>query len=284
MSRLHRPRALPEALAHLAEDGARVIAGGTDVFPGLVDRAPPRALVDLSMLPELRGITRGEHDIRIGAATRWSEIACADLPPALGMLQQAAREIGARQIQNRATVGGNLCNASPAADGAPPLLALDARVELAALADDCVHRRTVPLADFLLGNRRTALAPREIMTAILVPRADESAGSAFLKLGARRYLVISIIMVAALVAPDEKRRIRAARVAVGAASAVARRFHALERRLVGASLDEDLSGRIDEDDFAKLSPIDDMRATAAYRFDAARTCVARALRAAASAA
>ncbi len=278
MALLHRPRALNEALAHLAEDGVRAIAGGTDIFPALVDRPSPRAFVDLSALPELRGVSCEAQHIRIGAATRWSEIARADLPPALRMLQQAAREIGARQIQNRATLGGNLCNASPAADGAPPLLALDSRVEIASTSGV----RSMPLADFLLGNRRTARGPGEIMTAILVPRAFERAGSAFLKIGARRYLVISIVMVAALVEADDARRIRTARIAVGAASAVAQRLRALERKLVGAALDADFGALFEDGHFATLAPIDDVRATAAYRREAARACVARALAEAAS--
>ena len=272
MSHLHRPQSLEEALAHLAAGGP-ALAGGTDLFPALVDRPPPTSLVDLSNVAGLRAIDIAPDHIRIGAAARWSEIARAQLPPALFMLQQAAREIGARQIQNRGTLGGNLCNASPAADGAPPLLALDASVELAGPAG----RRVLPLRDFLQGNRQTTLQPHELMVAILAPRTHERAGSAFLKLGARRYLVISIIMVAALIEADSARRIKNARIAIGAASAVARRLGALEERLIGASLDEDFATRIVADDFAELTPIDDVRASAAYRRAVAPACIARAL-------
>ncbi len=130
MGLLHRPRSTAEALAHLAAGPATLIAGGTDVFPPLVDRPPPAVMIDLSAVAELRGVRIEADTIRIGAATRWTEIARAELPPSCRMLQQAAREIGSIQIQNRATIGGNVCNASPAADGAPPLIALDAEVEL----------------------------------------------------------------------------------------------------------------------------------------------------------
>lgn len=268
-----RPASTAQALSLLASGDATLVAGGTDIFPAAVDRPPPARLIDLSRVAELRRIETGRDAIRIGAATTWSEIARADLPPALDMLRQAARQIGGAQIQNRATIGGNLCNASPAADGAPPLLALDARVELMSSRG----ARTIALEEFLAGNRRTLRAADEIMTAILVPRAHENSRSLFLKLGARRYLVISIVMVAALLDIEDE-RVRAARIAVGAASPAARRLRGLERRLVGRKADASIAADLSSEDFAPLSPIDDLRAGAAYRIDAVQTLVARALR------
>ena len=273
MGVLHRPRTAAEALAHLAAGPALLIAGGTDIFPAFVDKPSPAALIDLSAIADMRGIQTTDEYIRIGAATRWSEIARATLPPAFRMLQQAAREIGSVQIQNRATLGGNLCNASPAADGAPPLLALEAEVEL--LSSRGIRR--IAVADFLVGNRLTQRAPDEIMTAIVVPRTHENARSTFLKLGARKYLVISIVMVAVLLDLDDAHRIRAARIAIGAASATARRLRTLEAHLVGASTAQQIEERIAESDFADLSPIDDVRATAGYRRDVAQKLVTRAL-------
>jgi CO/xanthine dehydrogenase FAD-binding subunit len=270
---LHRPRSTAEALELLISRNAMLIAGGTDVFPALVDRAPPAVMIDLSGVSDMRGIDLAADFIRIGAATRWSGISRADLPASCLMLQQAAREIGSIQIQNRATLGGNLCNASPAADGAPPLMALDALIELASPRGV----RRLPVEEFLVGNRRTQRAPDEIMTAVLIPRKLDGARSAFVKLGARRYLVISIVMVAALLDIDEAGRIRVARVAVGAASETARRLRGLEARLVGASADDDLSLLVRDDDIASLSPIDDVRATADYRRGAAREMIGRAL-------
>ena len=177
------------------------------------------------------------------------------------------------QIQNRGTIAGNLCNASPAADGAPPLLALEASVELVSARGT----RIVALDEFLIGNRRTARQADEIMTAILAPRRLEQAQSSFVKLGARKYLVISIVMAAVLVDVGDDRRIRTARIAVGSASETARRLRVLEARLVGMRADAELRHVVEEDDLAGLSPIDDVRASAAYRLIAARHLVGQAL-------
>jgi len=262
-----RPENLAQALEALA-NGATPLAGGTDLFP----RGEARNVVDVSRLPELRGIWNDNGAIRIGAATTWSEIVAMPLPPALTCLQQAAQDIGALQIQNSGTIGGNLCNASPAADGAPPLLALDAEVELAGPRG----LRRLPLSDFLLGNRRTALLSGELMTAVIVPRPDALGASAFLKLGARRYLVISIVMAAAGLR-IENGLIAEARIAVGAAAPVARRLRALEDHLRGKPADSSLDFYVTADSFHDISPIDDLRATADYRRDAAVTLVRRAL-------
>jgi CO/xanthine dehydrogenase FAD-binding subunit len=268
-----QPRTLQEAVELFAAHGGTLIAGGTDVFPALVERPPPETVIDLSRVADLKGIgIDGEH-FRLGGGVTWSEIIAEELPRAFDGLKAAAREIGSIQIQNRGTLAGNLCNASPAADGVPPLLALDAEVELARLGG----ARRLSLAEFILGNRRTALQPGELLAAVLVPRRWEDAGSAFVKLGARRYLVISIVMVAATIARSRDGSVRAARVAVGAASAVARRLLSLESRLLGASPAIRLSSLVALDDLAALSPIDDVRGSAAYRIDAAKELVGRAL-------
>ena len=262
-----RPDNLAAALAALAA-GGRPLAGGTDIFPA----GAKGDFIDIARLAELRGVAREASELRIGAATTWSEIARADLPPGLRALQQAAREIGALQIQNAGTIGGNLCNASPAADGVPPLLALDAEVELRSAHD----RRRLKLADFVLGNRKTALRPGELLTAVVIPRPDAFTASAFLKLGARRYLVISIVMTAVALRVQEG-RVAEAHIAVGAASAVARRLPALETVLRGKPADASLGLYVGADAFADLSPIDDIRATADYRREASVTLVRRAL-------
>ena len=269
-----RPDSLKQATDLLAARDYTIVCGGTDVFPGLVDRPPPAAMLDLSRLDEIRGIADQHGAIRIGGATTWSEIAAAPLLPAFDALKEAAREVGSVQIQNRGTVAGNLCNASPAADGVPPLLALDAEVEL---VSSCGTRR-LALADFILGNRHTARAPDEILSAVFVRKPHACGRSAFLKLGTRRYLVISIVMAAVVVdcAPDHT--ICDARVAVGSASVVATRLPALEARLRGRPLDADVAQTIMAEELAPLSPIDDVRATAAYRMDVARELITRALR------
>ena len=271
-----RPRTLRDAVEALAAPEVGILAGGTDFYPALGERRVSGTVLDLTAIPELRGIETGPERIRIGAATTWTEVIRAPLPRAFDALKAAAREVGSVQIQNRATVAGNLCNASPAADGVPPLLALDAEIELMSLKGE----RRVPLASFITGNRKTVREAGEIVTAILVPRTIEGP-SAFLKLGARRYLVISIAMVAAILETDTAGRVAQARVAVGSCSPVAKRLTQLEGELVGAKLDA-VGARVEPRHLDMLSPIDDLRGTAAYRRDAARTLVARALQAAAS--
>jgi CO/xanthine dehydrogenase FAD-binding subunit len=257
----------------MSEAGALAVAGGTDVYPAHAGRALTRPIVDLSGIGTLRGIEETEESFRFGAATTWSMIARAQLPPAFDALKAAAREVGSVQIQNRGTIAGNLCNASPAADGVPPLLALDASVELASRAG----RRVLPLSGFITGYRRTALQPGEIVTAVIVPKPSAAARSAFVKLGARRYLVISILMAAAVVERGEDGLIRRAAVAVGAASPVAQRLMSLEQALTGLSPHRKPSTVVEPHHLAGLSPIDDVRATAGYRLEAAMAVVGEAL-------
>ena len=266
MNAYARPTDLAEAL-RLAQQGHRILAGGTDVYAGGV---PVRAVLDLTAIADLRGISTGPG-LRIGAATTWTALAEAGLPPALTALQQAARQIGGRQIQNAGTIGGNLCNASPAADGIPPLLVLDAEVELSSVG----AVRVEPLSRFLLGPRRVDLRPGEIMTALLIRQSALSGRSTFAKLGARSHLVISIAMVALrLVSLDG--RITHASAAVGACSASAQRLPLLEAALLGAPL-ADAASLITRDHLAPLSPIDDVRASAAYRREAALELLRRAV-------
>lgn len=267
-----RPAELGEALAALAVRPRIILAGGTDYYPARVGRPSDDDILDITALSALKAIGRTEGAWRIPALATWSDVIAAELPPLFDGLKLAAREVGGVQIQNAGTVCGNLCNASPAADGIPNLLALDARVELASAGG----RRHVAVADFVTGNRRTARRPEELVTAVLIPAPQRPARSSFLKLGARKYLVISIVMVAAVVemAGDT---IVSARVAVGSCSAAAQRLPALEQRLVGAKLSGNLAAMVHTSDLSPLSPIDDVRGTAAYRSDAALTLVGRAL-------
>jgi CO/xanthine dehydrogenase FAD-binding subunit len=275
-----KPKTLDEAVSLLAAGGSQILAGGTDFYPALGDKLPQGTIVDVSALREIRGISIGEDHIRIGGLTTWTEVIRTPLPHCFDALKAAAREVGSVQIQNRGTVAGNLCNASPAADGVPPLLALDAVVELVSAAG----RRQMPLAEFIVGNRKTSLRPDEILAGILIPRTVENSTSAFLKLGARRYLVISISMVAALIQSDDTRRddvgrVADARVAVGSCSARARRLGDLEKELVGLPCAPGIGDAVTKAHLSPLSPIDDVRATAEYRHDASLVLVRRALEA-----
>jgi len=268
-----RPTNLAAALDAVAQMSACVLAGGTDFYPSLGEKWPSAPVVDITAIRELKGIICGQDYFRIGGMTTWSELLETPLPPGFDALKAAAREIGGAQIQNRGTIGGNLCNASPAADSVPPLLALDAEVELISRAGT----RRLPLADFIVGNRKTLRRADEILSCVIIPRTLENARSVFLKLGARRYLVISIAMVAVVVALDEHRLIRHARIAVGSCSARAQRVRELEAALVGVPADSRLQALVSPQHLHCLSPIDDVRATAAYRRDAVLVIVRRAL-------
>ena len=257
------PRDITEALTFLRDTDARIIAGCTDYFPGRRPGQIDENLLDVTCLDQFRGIVRTADGWRIGAAATWSEVIAASLPAVFDALRLASREIGSVQIQNRGTVAGNLCNASPAADGVPPLLVLDAEVEIVSLAGT----RTLPLSAFITGVRSVDLAPGEIVAAIRIPDASPNAKSAFLKLGSRTHLVISIAMAAAVVEEDGG-TIKSAKLAVGSCSPVAQRLPALEESLAGRTA-EDLRAM----DFAEhgalspLNPISDVRGSSEYRLD-----------------
>jgi CO/xanthine dehydrogenase FAD-binding subunit len=268
-----RPASLDEALAALAAMPRTLLAGGTDIYPARVGHSIDDAILDLTALPELRRITVRDGICRIPALATWTDLIRHDLPARFDGLKAAARAIGGVQIQNRATVCGNVCNASPAADGLPNLMALDARVELASVGG----RRELAVRDFVLGNRRTARRGDELMTALLVPVPDVASRSAFLKLGARAYLVISIAMVAAVAEFEANGRITSARIVVGACSEVPQRLPAAEARLIGRVPSRDLGREIQAADLVALTPIDDVRASADYRRDAALVLVGRAV-------
>jgi CO/xanthine dehydrogenase FAD-binding subunit len=269
-----RPTELDDALAALGARAPRaILAGGTDFYPARVGRTIDEDILDITALP-LAGIEERADHWRIGALATWSELIAAPLPPCFDALKLAAREVGGVQIQNAGTIAGNLCNASPAADGVPPLLAMDAEIVLASAGGE----RRVPLSAFITGNRKTERRPDELVTAIRIPKPAAGTESAFLKLGARRYLVISIVMVAATIEPDERGQIARARIAVGACAPVAQRLRALESALNGQPIDADLATLACAEHLAQaLAPIDDVRGSAAYRNDAALTLVRRAL-------
>ena len=273
-----RPERLDQALDALraramTSRAPTIVAGGTDFYPARVGRPLDDDVLDISAIAGLRGIEdRGDH-WRIGALTTWTDVVRADLPPCFDGLKRAARAVGGLQIQNAGTVAGNICNASPAADGAPNLLALDAAVELASAGGG----RVTPIGEFITGNRTTARAPDEMVVGLTVPKPAPGATGAFLKLGARKYLVISIVMVAIVIEPDHG-RVGRARIAVGACAPAPRRLPALEAALAGAPLDGDLGARADGSHLrGALAPIDDVRGSAAYRRDAALTLIRRGL-------
>ena len=262
----HRPTDLSDAFGILAESDIPILAGGTDVFAVETGRELRGDVLDITAITQLGGITQSDDGWRIGATTTWSEIANSPLPAAFSALQQAAREVGSLQVQNSATVAGNLCNASPAADGGPPLLVLDASVEIGSQNGT----RQMPLAEFITGVRKTALQPGEMVTAIQIPPSAVQGASAFQKLGARKYLVISICMVAARLTLSDG-VIKEAAISVGSCSPVACRMPALEDALRGQRYDNPSAWKtlLEQQVTDLLTPIDDIRADAEYRSTAA---------------
>ena len=268
-----RPLDLEETLAALAAIPLTVLAGGTDFYPARVGRPVAENVVDVTRIVGLRGITETADAWRIGATTTWTDLFRAHLPDYFRTLKLAAREVGGMQIQNAGTIAGNICNASPAADGVPALMALGAQVELRSAQET----RQIPLTDFIFGNRKTLRQPNELVTAIIVPKWGENARSTFLKLGSRKYLLISIVMVAACIETDAAGVITKAAICVGACSPVAPRLSALEAKLIGLQLTPAIAERVEASDLNSLSPIADVRSSADYRIDAALTLVKRAL-------
>ncbi|MEM6309632.1 MAG: FAD binding domain-containing protein [Pseudomonadota bacterium] len=266
-----QPSSLSDALGVLEGARATIVAGGTDYYPAMSGHRQPDVLLDVSRIDGLSDVSFCKETIRIGAAVTWTDIIKADLPRAFDALKQAAKEVGSIQIQNAGTVVGNICNASPAADGIPPLLALDARVELVSAARGL---RVVAMQDFVTGVRQTARAPDELVTSLIVAKPPSAMVSGFEKLGSRTYLVISIVMTAANLLLDQAGRIAQARIAVGSCSSVAQRLPDLENDLIGKAPG---AFKISDQHLAPLNPIDDVRGSSVYRLEAARQQINRVL-------
>jgi CO/xanthine dehydrogenase FAD-binding subunit len=253
------PRSLAEALALKAErPDALPIQGGTDVMVALnFDRKRPEAILNLNEVEELRGWSRENGSVRLGAGLTYAEATVGEPGALLPALAEASRTVGSPQIRNRGTIGGNLGTASPAGDALPPLLVEGGEVELASVRGE----RRVPLAEFLLGPKRNALAEDELIVAVRV--APSGARQTFMKVGPRNAMVIAVCSLA-LAADREREEIRAAYGSAGPVPA-----------LVTAPLAERES--FPERVAAAAGPIDDVRGTAAYRRHALRVLTARAL-------
>jgi CO/xanthine dehydrogenase FAD-binding subunit len=256
---VHAPRTLEEALRlRAAHPGARPIAGGTDLMVALnADRERPDALIDLGRVPELRGWRYEGDELVLGAALTYTEASEGEVASALPALAAAARTVGSPQIRNRGTIGGNLGTGSPAGDALPPLLIEDAGIELASTRGV----RTLPLGEFMLGPKRTALENDELVVAVRL--RPSRAPQTFMKIGPRSAMVISICSLA-LSADRERGELRAAFGSAGPVVA-----------LVTAPLDEAES--FAQKVVAAARPIDDVRGTAAYRRHALGVLTRRAL-------
>jgi CO/xanthine dehydrogenase FAD-binding subunit len=245
-----------------AQPGLLPIAGCTDVMVAAPERLPGHhGVIDLLAIPELRGIRAEPWGLDIGAAVTFSELRRSpDVARRAPMLAEAAAVVGGWQIQNRATIGGNIANASPAGDSLPALLALDARLVVASVS----RAREIPYDQFHVGYRKTALLPGELVARIHIPFQTEGAAQRFRKVGTREAQAISKVVVA-MVARVEARAIAEIRIAAGSVAPTPVRLRAAETAATGSQLTDETASRVARRAAAEVTPIDDVRSTAAYR-------------------
>jgi CO/xanthine dehydrogenase FAD-binding subunit len=271
------PASLSEAYAALARPGARALAGATDLLVQMTaevgDR--PEQLVDLWGLDALRGISVSDGVLHVGALTTFAEIGQSVLCRAqVPSLVEAAATIGAIQIQNRATIGGNAMNASPAGDSLPVLLAVDAEMVIGGATGE----RLVRAAEFWTGYRTTVVSPDELLLGVRIPIAP-ARRERFRKVGTRRAQAISkVVLAAAWTQPEPGTGWRNVRIAFGSVAATPVRATATEAALEGLVPDRAAAERAVDTLGAELHPIDDVRSTAAYRREVARRILFRILR------
>ncbi len=273
----HQPESLHDAIALAARFGAEAsfLAGGTDLIVQIErGRIAPRHVVGLQRVPGLTGIEVNGRIVLGARVTHRSLERAPELAGALRCLIEGAEVIGGHQVRNVATVGGNLVNASPAADLAPCLLALDGTVTLVGPGGE----RELPVERFLLGPNRTARRPDELLTRVSLPALPARAATAFLKAGRRRAMEISVVCVAARLTLDASlERCLEARVALGAVAPTAVRAHQAERALEGQPVGGEAFRRAAEAAQEACRPIDDVRASAAFRQHLVGVLVRRAL-------
>lgn len=270
-----RPTTLAEAIEALQRPGSRPLAGGTDLLVRLREgREDVAMVVDISGIPALGRIGVQGEEIFLGAMVTFRQLMdSALIRYEAPILARAAAAVGSPQIRNRGTIGGNIMNASPAGDTLPALLALDATVILSGMGGE----RRLPLAELLAGPYRTRALPGEVLTEIRFPRLPAGYGSSFLKLGRRNALAIARINIAAVL-HVEARRIRTARLAVGAVTPVPRRFSEAEAVLNGASLGDEVFEAAAREVAAAMVRDAGRRPSFAYKIPAVQALVRRALR------
>jgi CO/xanthine dehydrogenase FAD-binding subunit len=261
------PTSLPAALEFLRGGDVTVLAGGTDLMPqshaGRVTLK--RGLLNIRRVPGLAGIERDGDSLRIGALVTMSELLRdAEIHTHFALLAEACDHFASDQLRNAATIGGNVCNASPAGDTLPPLLALDAEAELASKPDGTVVTRRVPLAEFFVGPGRTVRAPNELLCAIRLPLPPAGFVGRFFKFGTRPALDISAVAIG-LGGVRDGAALTRVRIAYGAVAPVPMRAPRTEAALEGTPLDAAAIDRIAGIARDEVRPIDDVRASAWYR-------------------
>jgi xanthine dehydrogenase small subunit len=261
---LHSARTLNEAYAVLAERGGavKIIAGGTDLMVLMnAHMLEASDLLDIWRVDELRGITDEESAIRIGALTTYTQlIRSALVREHIPALVAASRTIGAVQIQNRGTIGGNVVNASPAGDSLPVLAAYDAKIEVGSARGV----RHIEYSEFYTGYRRTTLEPDELVIAVRIPKLKDGEQDFFWKVGTRRAQAISKTVMAAR-AKVTGRTIESIAIGVGSVAPTVIRAHQTEKLLEGATLTPDIIEQAKQTIAREIAPITDLRSNDHYR-------------------
>ena len=276
--RYSTPATLSEAMALLEEKWGKAfpLAGGTDLLVQMRrGRAQPEHLVDLKAIPGIRYVVEENASrVKIGALSSLSSLEKSLYKsPTHRLLAEAAASIGSVQVRNKGTLGGNLCNASPSADMAPPLLALDARVVI----DSPRGQRALPLQDFFQGPGKTALARGEILREIQIPFPPAGAGAVYLKLSRRRGMDLAIVGVACLLSLDSESCCQQVRIALGAVAPTPIRATRAENALLGEKVSDRLIEQVSRIAVEESRPISDLRASAEYRREMIRVLVQRSL-------
>jgi CO/xanthine dehydrogenase FAD-binding subunit len=262
--RYEAPQSVAEAIRLIAADpGARVLAGGTDLLVQFrAGIRTPTAFIDVKRIPDLVSLTIDSNELRLGAATPAAAISENAIVGRLWPgLHEAVQLIGSTQIQGRGSVGGNLCNASPAADTTCALIVNRAICVIAGPKGE----RVVPVENFCTAPGRTVLEPGEFLVALRIPRPALRTADAYLRLIPRTEMDIAVAGAGVSVTLDASGRCTAARVAIGAVAPTALVVPDAARALVGSSLDEAALARAAEAASAAARPIDDKRGTSAYR-------------------
>jgi CO/xanthine dehydrogenase FAD-binding subunit len=272
-----RPTSLTEAVELLASTkDSYPLSGGTDLAVAIRHgNLEPGVIVDIKVIPELApSIKHQNGQFVISANTVMTDLEDdASVRRSLPGLVEAARVVGSVQIRNRATLAGNLCNASPAADTPPVLMALGADLQIRGP----VGSRTLSIDDFLVGYRTTALEPGELIEAIRIPAPTERSSSAFIKLGVRRAMEISVVCVGASISLDTDGTIARAGLGLGSVAPHTIRAVEAERLIAGATPSDDLFASAGELAREECRPIDDLRASSEYRKAMVPVLVRRAL-------
>jgi len=277
----HKATSIEDAIAQRAATGARVLAGGTDLIAQMkAGQRAPEHIIDVKSVPELTGVSlSATGELIIGAATSARRLAGEDVIRTRHQgLHEALGMIGSLQIQNRASLGGNICNAAPSADAVPPLLCDEAQAEIIGGGG---KRRRIPLIEIFAGPGRTTLGDDELLAQVILPKPDARSAGAYIRFTPRREMDIAVVGAAARLSLDGEGRITKARVALASVAPTPVRARAAEAYLEGSAISDELFADAARAARGDASPISDTRGSAAYRKDLIAVMVERALKRAA---